>query len=434
MHAGDRARAGSAAARRSSCTTASRRSTRPPSASARSCPTARVVGGARPDGREAARAGDARRSCAATPTCWCAPRSSRPGSTSRSANTLIVERADALGLAQLYQIRGPRRPLARARLRLPLLPLAPRRSPRTRRSACPTLSDYTELGSGFKIAMRDLEIRGAGNLLGDEQSGHVAAVGFELYVAMLDEAVRRARPATRRRRGARAGAPRRARRRLRARRLRALRGGQDRDPPPRRRRARDRRPDRAARGARGPLRPDAGAAREPDPAPGRAHQARAGPAHGRRASARGGSRVRRSSSTRAARRRCARSCPRRDLRVRRKRTVRVRVPEDPAARFPAVVAAAEALLARRTRSLSVMIGRRSRAVRRRPRLARRIAHAACALCRRCRLTLMSRAARRLSPVAVIVAVVRSPVAVAGSPTSSVATVGGRRPRRTSTTG
>jgi transcription-repair coupling factor (superfamily II helicase) len=53
-----------------------------------------------------------------------------------------------------------------------------------------TLSDYTELGSGFKIAMRDLEIRGAGNLLGDEQSGHVAAVGFELYVSMLDEAVR----------------------------------------------------------------------------------------------------------------------------------------------------------------------------------------------------------------------------------------------------
>src|SRR5436853_7318782 len=52
-----------------------------------------------------------------------------------------------------------------------------------------TLSDYTELGSGFKIAMRDLEIRGAGNLLGDEQSGHVAAIGFELYVSMLDEAV-----------------------------------------------------------------------------------------------------------------------------------------------------------------------------------------------------------------------------------------------------
>ena len=60
-----------------------------------------------------------------------------------------------------------------------------------------TLSDYTELGSGFKIAMRDLEIRGAGNLLGDEQSGHVAAVGFELYVRMLDEAVAAAGAATR---------------------------------------------------------------------------------------------------------------------------------------------------------------------------------------------------------------------------------------------
>ena len=52
------------------------------------------------------------------------------------------------------------------------------------------LSDYTELGAGFKVAMRDLEIRGAGNLLGDEQSGHVAALGFELYMQMLDEAVR----------------------------------------------------------------------------------------------------------------------------------------------------------------------------------------------------------------------------------------------------
>ena len=60
-----------------------------------------------------------------------------------------------------------------------------------------TLSDYTELGSGFKIAMRDLEIRGAGNLLGDEQSGHVAAVGFELYVQMLDEAVAELRAARR---------------------------------------------------------------------------------------------------------------------------------------------------------------------------------------------------------------------------------------------
>jgi transcription-repair coupling factor (superfamily II helicase) len=56
------------------------------------------------------------------------------------------------------------------------------------------LSDYTELGAGFKIAMRDLELRGAGNLLGDEQSGHVAALGFELYMSMLDEAVAAAGP------------------------------------------------------------------------------------------------------------------------------------------------------------------------------------------------------------------------------------------------
>ena len=56
------------------------------------------------------------------------------------------------------------------------------------------LSDHTELGAGFKIAMRDLEIRGAGNLLGDEQSGHVAALGFELYMQMLDEAVKAAEP------------------------------------------------------------------------------------------------------------------------------------------------------------------------------------------------------------------------------------------------
>ena len=87
--------------------------------------------------------------------------------------------------------------------------------------------------------MRDLEIRGAGNLLGDEQSGHVAALGFELYMQMLDEAVRA--DGGRGRRGAeesRARAPRRQRRRLRARRLHPLRAGQDRRPPAHRRRAR----------------------------------------------------------------------------------------------------------------------------------------------------------------------------------------------------
>ncbi|HYH57993.1 MAG TPA: transcription-repair coupling factor [Thermoleophilaceae bacterium] len=105
-----------------------------------------------------------------------------------SANTLIVERADQLGLAQLYQIRGR---VGRSRERAYAYLFYPSSAALTEEAAArlSTLSDYTELGSGFKIAMRDLEIRGAGDLLGEEQSGHVAAVGFELYVAMLDEAV-----------------------------------------------------------------------------------------------------------------------------------------------------------------------------------------------------------------------------------------------------
>src|SRR5687767_815353 len=104
------------------------------------------------------------------------------------ANTLIIERADRLGLAQLYQIRGR---VGRSRERAYAYLLYPSAEALSGEAAArlATLSDYTELGSGFKIAMRDLEIRGAGNLLGDEQSGHVAAVGFELYVGMIDEAV-----------------------------------------------------------------------------------------------------------------------------------------------------------------------------------------------------------------------------------------------------
>ena len=105
------------------------------------------------------------------------------------ANTLIVERADIFGLAQLYQIRGR---VGRSRERAYAYLLYPSAAALTEEATkrLSALSDYTELGAGFKIAMRDLEIRGAGNLLGDEQSGHVAALGFELYLAMLDEAVR----------------------------------------------------------------------------------------------------------------------------------------------------------------------------------------------------------------------------------------------------
>ena len=109
------------------------------------------------------------------------------------ANTLIIERADRFGLSQLYQIRGR---VGRSRERAYAYLLYPSAAALTEEATrrLSALSDYTELGAGFKIAMRDLEIRGAGNLLGDEQSGHVAALGFELDLSMLDEAVRAAGP------------------------------------------------------------------------------------------------------------------------------------------------------------------------------------------------------------------------------------------------
>jgi transcription-repair coupling factor (superfamily II helicase) len=109
------------------------------------------------------------------------------------ANTLVVEHADAFGLAQLYQIRGR---VGRSHERAYAYLLYDSAAALTVEAAqrLSALSDYTELGAGFKVAMRDLEIRGAGNLLGDEQSGHVAALGFELYMQMLDEAVRHAGP------------------------------------------------------------------------------------------------------------------------------------------------------------------------------------------------------------------------------------------------
>jgi transcription-repair coupling factor (superfamily II helicase) len=104
------------------------------------------------------------------------------------ANTLIVDRADVFGLSQLYQIRGRvGRSRERAYAYLLYASAAALTVDASHRLAA--LSDYTELGAGFKIAMRDLELRGAGSLLGDEQSGHVAALGFELYMQMLDEAV-----------------------------------------------------------------------------------------------------------------------------------------------------------------------------------------------------------------------------------------------------
>ena len=104
------------------------------------------------------------------------------------ANTLIVERADALGLSQLYQIRGRVGRSDQTAYAYLFYPDA-RELTGEARARLATLADHTELGAGFAIAMRDLEIRGAGELLGAEQSGHVAAVGFELYVELLNEAV-----------------------------------------------------------------------------------------------------------------------------------------------------------------------------------------------------------------------------------------------------
>jgi len=105
-----------------------------------------------------------------------------------NANTLVVERADLLGLAQLYQLRGR---IGRSSRVAHAFLFHPDEAALTEEAMArlATLADYTELGAGFKIAMRDLEIRGAGNLLGDEQSGHIAAVGFEMYLSMLNETV-----------------------------------------------------------------------------------------------------------------------------------------------------------------------------------------------------------------------------------------------------
>jgi transcription-repair coupling factor (superfamily II helicase) len=105
-----------------------------------------------------------------------------------NANTLIVERADLLGLAQLHQIRGR---VGRARERAYAYFLFPPDKPLTEQAheRLATIAQHTELGAGMYVAMKDLEIRGAGNLLGGEQSGHIEGVGFDLYVRMVGEAV-----------------------------------------------------------------------------------------------------------------------------------------------------------------------------------------------------------------------------------------------------
>ena len=105
-----------------------------------------------------------------------------------TVNTLVVERADLLGLGQMHQLRGR---VGRSGQRAYAYLFHPRDKTLTEEAyeRLRTIGESTDLGSGFKIAMRDLEIRGAGNLLGESQSGHIAAVGYDLYCQMVTEAV-----------------------------------------------------------------------------------------------------------------------------------------------------------------------------------------------------------------------------------------------------
>ncbi len=105
-----------------------------------------------------------------------------------TANTIIINQADRFGLAQMYQLRGR---VGRSRERAYAYLMISGESSLTRdaQKRLKVLMDYSELGSGFKIALHDLQIRGSGNLLGTSQSGHIAAVGYEMYLQMLEEAI-----------------------------------------------------------------------------------------------------------------------------------------------------------------------------------------------------------------------------------------------------
>ena len=121
-------------------------------------------------------------------TCWCAPPLIETGIDVRNCNTLIIEDADRMGLAQLYQLRGRvgrsgRKAYAYFTFRRDktLSDVAQKR--------LSAIREFTAFGSGFRIAMRDLQIRGAGNLLGHSQHGHMEAVGYDLYMKMLNQAI-----------------------------------------------------------------------------------------------------------------------------------------------------------------------------------------------------------------------------------------------------
>ena len=107
-----------------------------------------------------------------------------------NVNTIIINRADRYGLSQLYQLRGRVGPIGPAGVRVPADPARACRSRPWRKKRLAAIREFSDLGSGFRVAALDLEIRGAGNLLGGEQSGHIEAIGFEMYMKLLEQAVR----------------------------------------------------------------------------------------------------------------------------------------------------------------------------------------------------------------------------------------------------
>ena len=237
----------------------------------------------RPDGGRGAREGRCSASSAASSTSWSPRRSSSRGLDIPNVNTIFINEADKYGLADLHQLRGRvGRYKHRAYAYLLLesdRPVTPNAVKRLK-----AIEEFTELGAGFKIALRDLEIRGAGNILGAEQSGHIESVGYELYCSLLESAVRAlTQPA-------RAAAVRLLDRaglaRLPAPRLRPRPAGQGRALPPAGPAPEPGTAGRLPPGADRPLRPPAPPGREPAGRgraadPGRALAARADPRRGR---------------------------------------------------------------------------------------------------------------------------------------------------------
>ena len=152
-------------------------------------PEARVVDRPRPDGGRRARKGACSTSWRTSTTCCSSTTIVENGLDIPNANTIVINRADRYGLSQLYQLRGRVGRSDRPAYAYLLIPPEEALSPVARKRLA-AIKEFSELGSGFRVAALDLEIRGAGNLLGGEQSGTIDAVGFEMYMKLLEETIR----------------------------------------------------------------------------------------------------------------------------------------------------------------------------------------------------------------------------------------------------